>query len=443
MKTIQTTALALLIGLSVLWWQADGTALMAASGVFPWRTLMTQYTGVLTFAAMSLAVILASRPVWLESFFGGLDKMYRLHKWLGISVLVLGISHWLWVKAPKWLVEAGWLIRPPRGKRPDQSVEIFSFFQNNRDLAEQIGEWAAYLVLALIAIALIKRFPYRYFSQSHRLLALVYLALVVHAAMLMSFHYWSLPIGIVMAIFMLAGTACALKSLLQRIGNSRKAVAMISQLDYYGGVGVNAISLQLKSRWPKHEAGQFAFVTFDASEGAHPFTLSSAWKGDGQILLLIKALGDYTQTLASKLKTGDLVTIEGPYGRFNFSGSAQRQIWIAGGIGITPFIARMQALALKPDGRVIDLFHSSKEEDAAALSLLTADAAVAGVNLHLFIDARDGHLTAEYLRNTVTDWLRADVWFCGPTAFADAIRDDLLQHGLRPAQFHQELFAMR
>lgn len=443
MKTIQTTALALLLGISALWWLADGAALSAASGVFPWRSLMMQYTGVLTFSAMSVAIMLASRPVWIESFFGGLDKMYRLHKWLGISVLVLGISHWLWVKAPKWLVEAGWLIRPPRGKRPDQSVEIFSFFQNNRGLAEQIGEWASYLALILIAIALIKRFPYRYFSQSHRLLALVYLALAVHAAMLMSFHYWTLPIGMVMTILMLAGTVSAFNSLLQRIGDSRKAIAVINQLDYYDGVGVNAITLQLKSRWPKHEAGQFAFVTFDSGEGAHPFTLSSAWKGDGKILLLIKALGDYTQTLASSLKTGDLVTIEGPYGRFNFSGNAQRQIWIAGGIGITPFIARMQALALKPDGRVIDLFHASKEENDAALSLLTADADAAGVNLHLFIDARDCHLTGEYLRNTVTDWQAADVWFCGPTAFADAIRDDLLEHGLPPEQFHQELFAMR
>jgi predicted ferric reductase len=443
MKTIKITALALLLGVSVLWWLADGAALIAASGVFPWRSLMTQYTGVLSFAAMSVAVILANRPVWFESFFGGLDKMYRLHKWLGISVLLLGISHWLWVKAPKWLVEAGWLIRPPRGKRPDQSIEIFSFFQSNRGLAEQIGEWAAYLGLLLIAIALIKRFPYRYFAQSHRLLALVYLALVAHAAMLMSFHYWTLPIGMVMGIFMLAGSWSALNSLLRRIGGSRKALAVISQLDYHSGVGVNAIKLQLKSRWPGHEAGQFAFVTFAASEGAHPFTLSSAWTGDGRILLLIKALGDYTKTLATSLKIGDLVSIEGPYGRFNFSGSAQRQIWIAGGIGITPFIARMQDLAIKPDGRVIDLFHASKEEDALPLQLLAADAAAAGVNLHLFINARDGYLTGEHLRNTVADWKSADVWFCGPSAFADAIRDDLLQHGLKPAQFHQELFSMR
>lgn len=443
MKTIQRTALALLLGMSVLWWLADGAALTAASGVFPWRSLMTQYTGVLAFAAMSVAVILAIRPVWFEGFFGGLDKMYRLHKWLGIAVLLFGISHWLWVKAPKWLVEAGWLIRPPRGKRPDQSIEIFSFFQNNRDLAEQIGEWAAYLGLALIAIALIKRFPYRYFSQSHRLLALVYLALLAHAAMLMSFHYWALPIGWVMAILMLAGTLSAINSLTRCIGASRKALAVISQLDYHSGVGVNAIRLQLKSRWPGHEAGQFAFVTFAASEGAHPFTLASSWTGDGQILLLIKALGDYTKTLATSLKTGDVVTIEGPYGRFNFSGNAQRQIWIAGGIGITPFIARMQDLAIKPDGRVIDLFHSTKEEDATPLKLLAAAAVAAGVNLHLYIDARDGYLTGERLRNVVNDWQAADVWFCGPSAFADAIRDDLLQHGLPPAQFHLELFAMR
>jgi predicted ferric reductase len=33
------------------------------------------------------------------------------------------------------------------------------------------------------------------------------------------------------------------------------------------------------------------------------------------------------------------------------SSFARRQGWVGGGIGITPFIARMKALAVEPDGR--------------------------------------------------------------------------------------------
>lgn len=44
---------------------------------------------------MSLAMILTVRPVFVERFLGGLDKVYRLHKWLGISALIMSVSHWL------------------------------------------------------------------------------------------------------------------------------------------------------------------------------------------------------------------------------------------------------------------------------------------------------------------------------------------------------------
>ena len=44
---------------------------------------------------------------------------------------------------------------------------------------------------------------------------------------------------------------------------------------------------------------------------------------------------------------------------------------------------------------------------------------------------------------TVPDWTDASVWFCGPPAFGEAVRNDLVAHGLDRADFHQELFQMR
>lgn len=98
---------------------------------------------------------------------------------------------------------------------------------------------------------------------------------------------------------------------------------------------------------------RFAFVTLHADEGAHPHTISSAWANDGRLTFIIKALGDHTRTLVDRVQLKDVVTVEGPYGRFNFDGKPQRQIWIGASIGITPFIARMQALAKVPDGRSV------------------------------------------------------------------------------------------
>jgi predicted ferric reductase len=143
---------------------------------------------------------------------------------------------------------------------------------------------------------------------------------------------------------------------------------------------------------------------------------------------------------------GDTAIVEGPYGRFHFEGSAQRQIWIGAGIGVTPFVARMQALAAQPDGRSVDFFHVTAEVDERALALLRADAQAAGVRLHLVVSRRgdtDSLFTGERLRAQVPDWLQADVWFCGPANFGDALQQDLVAHGLAPGHFQRELFEMR
>jgi len=446
MKRIKTSLFGLFAGMTALWLVAEAPALAAAKGVFQWRHLLVQYTGLLAMGAMSVAMLLAVRPAWLEPRLHGLDKMYRLHKWLGVAGLVLAITHWLWAQGPKWLVQAGLLTRPGRGPRAPEALEILRLLRSLRGLAENLGEKAFYIAVILIALALIKRFPYRHFFRTHRWLALVYLVLVFHSVVLLDFAYWRQPVGWAMGLLLASGSVAAGISLLRRIGAQRKALGEIVRLDYLDAVQVHAVTLQLKTPWAGHEAGQFAFVTFDEAEGAHPFTMSSAWTGDGRLLFLIKALGDYTRTLGHALRVGDTAIVEGPYGRFHFEGSAQRQIWIGAGIGVTPFVARMQALAVEPDGRAVDFFHVTAEVDERALALLRADAQAAGVRLHLVVSRRgdtDSLFTGERLRAQVPDWLQADVWFCGPANFGDALQQDLVAHGLAPGHFQRELFEMR
>jgi predicted ferric reductase len=220
-------------------------------------------------------------------------------------------------------------------------------------------------------------------------------------------------------------------------------VGVVSRVERLPAVGVLDIELQLKDRWAGHEAGQFAFVSFDQAEGAHPFTLTSAWRGDGRLGLLVKGLGDHTLALVAGLKAGQLVTVEGPYGRFNFQGRQARQIWVGGGIGITPFVARMKALALQPAGPPVDLFHTTAQRDEEALARLGRDAAAAHVRLHVLVDAVDGRLDAQRIRAAVPGWLHSDIWFCGPAAFGQALRRDFVAQGLPASAFHQELFELR
>ncbi|MFM9925156.1 FAD-binding oxidoreductase [Variovorax sp. H27-G14] len=288
-----------------------------------------------------------------------------------------------------------------------------------------------------------KRVPYRVFRKTHRLLAVLFLVLGFHAVVLMPFAYWNQLIGSVMALLMTTGAIAALWILFDRVGLSRRVVGQVKYVASYASMNLLEVFVQLNNAWAGHKAGQFAFVTFNLNEGAHPFTISSAWEADGHMRFIIKELGDYTRTLALTIKPGDLVTIEGPYGQFDFTGRNQGQIWIGGGVGITPFIARMKALAIHNDGNPIDLFYCTAELDVSASDLLKHDASAARVNLHAILSARDGRLDGKRIRDTVPNWKANDIWFCGPAGLGKAVRRDLISSGMHPDAFHQELFEMR
>lgn len=411
------------------------------------RNLLVQYSGVLAIGAMSVAMILATRAKWLEPWLNGLDKSYRLHKWLGITALLVSVTHWIAAKGPKWLVQWGLIERPNRGGPPADAVEpgaIEAFFNSLRGIAEGLGEWAFYAVVALILLALIKRFPYKYFVSTHRLIAIAYLVLVFHGAVLMHFDAWTQPVGIVTALLMIGGVISAALALTRQIGRRHRVPGRIAAVRTFPSMRISEVEIELDEGWAGHDAGQFAFVTFDRREGKHPFTIASAWNpATRRIAFITKGLGDYTNFLPEHLAVGDAATVEGPYGRFTFDDDTPRQIWIGGGIGITPFIARMKQLAMSPETRQIDLIHSVPDIAPEALDLLKADAEAAGVNLHLMIDSRDGVLTGDRLRQMVPEWKTASVWFCGPAGFGRAMHGDLLTHGLSAGDFHQELFNMR
>jgi predicted ferric reductase len=448
LRNIKRSLWGLLVGLTVLWILANVPFPDTMTGKVI-RHLFIQYSGIIGIGAMSVAMILALRPVWLEPILGGLDKSYRLHKWLGIVGLAAAIFHWIATKAPHWLSSLG-LIAGGRGRgggshsKSDSLNQIQTFLDGLHGPAKFIGEWAFYGLVLLIILALIKRFPYRLFAKTHTIIAVVYLALVFHTVVLLDFTSWVQPLGIVMGLLLVVGAVSAILVLTSQVGKRRKVEGTIVEEHYYPKMKVLETLILLNNGWKGHKSGQFAFVSFDKKEGQHPYTIASDWNpNDPHIMFITKALGDYTNQLPEKLNIGDKVTIEGPYGCFTFDDAAKRQIWIGGGIGITPFIARMKHLSHNPIALPIDLFHCTSALEPDALAKLTADAAAANVNLHVIIDSRDGQLNGEKIRKLVPDWKSASVWFCGPIGFGKALHKDLLKNGLSPKSFHQELFSMR
>jgi predicted ferric reductase len=445
MKPIQYTLWGFLALLTAAWLLAE--ARLPEPTWFAMRGPIVQLSGIVAAGAMSFAVLLALRPAWLEARLNGLDKMYRLHKWLGIVALAAATLHWWWAQGSKWMVAWGWLARPARGPRPAAGNTFAALLDAWRGPAEHAGEWAFYGAAVLLALA--KRFPYRKFMRTHSWLAAFYLVFAWHSLVLMRRDYWAKPVGWLVAALLIAGTVSAALILFGRVGRGRKIKGRVAALAHDAQDPLLRLELELEPGWPGHAAGQFAFVTTDPKEGAHPYTIVSAWDASRrQLAFVIKALGDHTRELPRTLRVGQTVTVEGPYGRFTFEGPEKRQIWIGAGIGITPFLARLEELRARQDGEngggvPIDLFHPVADAAKEALDKLAAGARAAGVTPHILISPRDGLLTGDDIRAAVPGWKDAGIWFCGPADFGRALRADFIAQGFPPDAFRQELFEMR
>jgi predicted ferric reductase len=434
MKTILFALLALV---TTLWAVALGATSFPPNSALPWivRQEGLNLTGLLSIALMSLAMLLSSRPGWLEKPLGGLDQVYRLHKWAGILAVGCAAAHWL-------IKQSGGMIRTAigvGGRLP--KIKFDGLLEVLREFGKDMGEPALYVVLAMLAITLWRRVPYHLWAKLHRMMPVLYLMLAVHAAMLAPPAYWSAPVGALLAVCLTAGAVSSVIALGGLIGRRRRVKGAIVALASTGDT--TQITCRLDANWPGHRPGQFAFISFGRIEGAHPFTIASADRGDRTITFCIKALGDFTRGLAQRIEVGQPVLIEGPYGRFLLerSRSDRRQIWVAGGIGITPFLAWLESLRQQAAAQHrADLHYCTRDRDndTFVARLQTLCATLPGIRLHVHSARHGQRLTAGSLQLAADQ--RAELWFCGPAGLGESLRSGLRGGRLR---FHQEAFAMR
>jgi predicted ferric reductase len=444
MKSIHLAFLTIILFISGLW-LATPHAQATLAEFWSIRKALIFETGIIATAAMSITVLLAIRHLFQDSFLDGLDKRYRLHKWLGIVAFAAAVAHWLIKTAPKWMIDLGLLTKPVKNKvLSELPVSWFNeFTDSQRHLAKDIGEWMFYLFVVLSLLILIKKVPYKQARKSHKLMAVIYLAIAYHSFILMKIEDWATPVGVLIAILLLLGTLGALTSLFGQIGYSKKTYGVISVLHHYKDNKVMAVTIRPTTPWAGHQPGQFAFVTFDKKEGAHPFSIASDWKEQKGISFKIKQIGDYVNTLPATLSVGQEAVIEGPYGNFTFNSDKKYHIWIAGGIGIAPFFSKLQQLAGQSKEQNVDLFYTTAMPDADFISKLETLADNANIRLHITNTQQQGYLKAQIIESFIVELNSSDFWVCGPAKLGEALKSHFVGNGLHHSDFHQELFEMR
>ena len=382
--------------------------------------------GAAAFVAMAEALILAARPRLLEPLFGGLDRMYGAHKWLGIAALVLMILH--------------------DAVEPELEHVVRETALGHT--ASEAGQIAFNFLLALIAVSWFRRLPflgievpYQLWRFSHRFMGVLFAVVAFHQ------FFIDLPSGVSPALSVLLngfGVAGLIAWVFTQFiaPRLRRRPFTVDAISAQGDT--TEVTLSPQGRAMVWRPGQFAFLS--APEAGlpepHPFTIASAPAPDGRLTLAIRGLGGWTRRLPQALQPGMTVRLEGPYGRFDFRKGGKRQLWLAGGVGITPFLAWAESLS-ETDARQIHLVYSVRTPESV-IGLETLQAAAARnprFSFELVATAQDGRLTGERLvRSAPFPIASAELWFCGPEGLRATMLRDLRRLGQTPRRVRFEEF---
>ncbi|QTD44422.1 ferredoxin reductase family protein [Ottowia testudinis] len=385
--------------------------------------------GAASIAAMGVVLILAARPPLIERLFGGLDRMYGVHKWLGIAALALMIGH--------------------NTIEPDLEGVVRE--TRAGEFAADVGEIALNGFIGLLLVSWIKRIPFTRLELpwpiwrfSHRFTGLLFAVAAFHQLAIDQPAGINPALGLYLNALSLAGLAAWLYTqFVAPFLRPRRFV--LDRIDRHGAV--TELTLRPEGRPLRWQAGQFAFVSPTGAGMAepHPFTIASAPAADGSLRFGIKALGGWTKRLPERLAPGQRVRVDGPYGRFVFRKRVQCQVWLAGGIGITPFLAWAEALTNADRQDIALIWAVTTRDEAFAADRLAAIAARhPGLTVHVVASREDGRLTAERLTGLVPFALRdSELFYCGPTGLRDAVVSGLKAMGQKPRRVHSEAFELR
>jgi predicted ferric reductase len=277
-------------------------------------------SGVVALVLMAFASVLGARWKLVESVFGGLDRVYETHKWLGVWALVFASVHLVFKAGmPGWDTAA--------------IIELPSF------LVRLVRQVSFVALMLIVLLALNRRIPYRTWRWWHKLSGPLFLVVVLHWLSFKTPIVLASPAGLWLAAASGLGLLAALYKLFMYPLLSRHAEYRVTSVV----PGPSAVKLVMApmAGGIAFKAGQFAFVSFNEAGlmEPHPFTIASAAGAGQPVQFVIRALGDYTTQLVAQVAAGMTAVVHAPFGRFARPAKAGREVWIAGGVGISPFLA--------------------------------------------------------------------------------------------------------
>ncbi|MEU2419677.1 globin domain-containing protein [Streptomyces sp. NPDC007851] len=202
-------------------------------------------------------------------------------------------------------------------------------------------------------------------------------------------------------------------------------------------------------------AGQYVSVGVTLSDGARQirqYSLSGAPDEPVRQFSVKRVPGDaatpdgeVSNHLHARVREGDVLELSEPYGDLVLDGTADRPLLLASaGIGVTPMVAMLAALAADGHRAPVTVVHGDRSPaDHALRAGHTAYAQkLPETAVHFFYerDAEPGTSTGLVDLTDVEVAPGTRAFLCGPLPFMRAIRAQLIEKGVSPAEIHYEVF---
>jgi predicted ferric reductase len=433
---------AVVVGIALLLYFLDAHTNAGNGGAIGGRGVgfvIGEVTGITAAVLLAVVVILASRLAVLELLFGDLTKVYVAHGVIGMTMFALVSFHPLMYLLGGLLLGANFL----------GAAHVLVPFH------VVVLDWISYIAIAIALIpTMYMRLSFDWWRGIHLLLGLAmiltgYSILIDNAA----FDTSAIPVlrDYLYVIFGLGAAAFIWVALLRRIAEPKREYRIV-QAEYHAAANAMELHAEPIGRPARFKAGQFTYVDLldglaqvDREFEAHPFSIASHPEKE-TLSLVIEAGGTHTQRFTGITAAGHArALLHGAFGRMILERPERKQqLWLAGGIGITPFLSMAGELAEHPEryeGYDVSLVVAVDHADQAFKLAELEDCAKhhPGLHVHLWEREKRGLPTIDAIAEMIDrDLSDHAVMISGPEPMISELTHQLLAAGVSRGQIRSE-----
>lgn len=390
----------------------------------------SQLLGLLGIVFMTFTIVLATKIKLVDKMMEGLDKAYNIHQIMGSAAFIFILNH------PLLLVVQA---------LPQARLAITYLFPSS-NIAYNLGIAGLYLmVLAFVCMFFVK-LPYDKWKLIHRLLGPAFLMGGIHTLLIGSDVSLFLPLKIWIGFFIGIGALSTIYSLFFYHRFGPRFFYKIAGIERSADV-INIYLAPQGTKIMSYTPGQFVYVEFKNKKlgrEIHPFSVVSAPQ-DEKLQISAKIVGDYSLKLFHFLREGEAGVVYGPYGQFakNYE-KLQNCLWIAGGIGVTPFLSMLSAETKKFTDRSIYFYYIySRREEATFLGQIHDYLTKAPhVSFFDWCTKEKKRLSVDVIKNYLDISVLDAIFLCGPLSMMEGFKKQFVESGVPEQKIFYENFSL-